>query len=65
MGFHKWRYPNSRIVYNGKSFLYMDDLEVPYFRKPPTYIYIYFRKPQICIYIYIHIIYNMYMNIHI
>ena len=52
MGFHKWRYPNSRMVYNGKSFLYMDDLEVPYFRKPPIYIYISGNPKYVYIYTY-------------
>jgi hypothetical protein len=32
--FHKWGYPKSWMVYNGKSEHKMDDLGVPYFRKP-------------------------------
>ena len=30
-GFHKWGYPNSWMIYKGKSHLEMDNLEVPLF----------------------------------
>ena len=39
LGFHKWAYPNSWMVYNGKSWMIWG---YPYFRTPPyihTYIH--------------------------
>ena len=37
MGFHKWGYPNSWMIYNGKSQPKMDDLGVPLFQETPKW----------------------------
>ena len=36
-GFHKWGYPNSWMVYKGKSHLEMDEMGVPQFMEIPMY----------------------------
>jgi len=39
-GFHKWWYPNSWMVYNGKSENNMDDLGVPPFQETSRCVFI-------------------------
>jgi len=46
VGFHKWGYPNSWMLYKGISNIKMDDSEVPPFLETPIdviYIYIIYR----------------------